>query len=139
MSKFLPRGLVFPFDFGFIPSTPSEDGDPPDVLVWMCEAVPEGCRLPALLPGVIEAEQVKDGKSERNDRLVAVCHYCREHKDVNSLSDLDGSVVNEIEHFFIAHNEVEGKQFKPVARHGPHHTAKLVRKGGKRYRVAGRD
>ena len=139
LSKVLPRGMVFPFDFGFIPSTLGEDGDPLDVLVLMCEAVPAGCKIPARLLGVIEAEQVADGRSERNDRLIAVGEHSHEHKDVHSISDLGGSVLDEIEHFFTAYNEMEGKQFKPVARHGPHHAEKLVRKGGKRYREAARD
>jgi inorganic pyrophosphatase len=48
LKKVLPRGMVFPFDFGFIPSTV--------VLVLMCEAVPAGYKIPARLIGVIEAE-----------------------------------------------------------------------------------
>lgn len=139
LSKVLPRGMIFPYDFGFIPSTLGEDGDPLDVLVLMCDAVPAGCKIPARLIGVIEAEQVEDGEGERNDRLIAVGHHCHEHKDVRSISDLGGSVLDEIEHFFVSYNELEGKQFKPVGRRGPHHAEKLVRKGGKRYREAPRD
>jgi inorganic pyrophosphatase len=39
----LPEGLAFPYDFGFIPSTLGDDGDPLDVLVLMDEAAHVGC------------------------------------------------------------------------------------------------
>src|SRR5690349_9995417 len=72
LKKVLPVGLVFPFDFGAVPGTEGDDGDPLDVLVLMEEPVPPGCLVEAELVGVIEAEQSEDGKTERNDRLVAI-------------------------------------------------------------------
>src|SRR5690242_4249841 len=57
LSKVLPMGAVFPFDFGFIPSTRSEDSDPLDILVIMDEPGSVGCLLKVRLLGVIEAEQ----------------------------------------------------------------------------------
>jgi inorganic pyrophosphatase len=58
----LPAGAVFPFDFGYIPSTEGGDGDPLDVLVLMDEPVFVGCLVPARVLGVIEAEQTEDGR-----------------------------------------------------------------------------
>src|ERR1700676_2408367 len=66
LNKVLPRGMAFPYDFGFIPSTVGDDGDPLDVLVLMDEPVPAGCKVLCLLIGVIEAEQTEDGTTERN-------------------------------------------------------------------------
>src|SRR5438270_8397211 len=68
----LPHGAVFPFDFGSIPGTIAEDGDPLDALVLMDEPAFCGCLIESRLVGVIEAEQSETGKIERNDRLVAV-------------------------------------------------------------------
>src|SRR5438876_43986 len=68
----LPLGAAFPFDFGFLPDTMGQDGDPLDVLVLMDEPAFPGCLVPARLIGVIEAEQTEKGKTERNDRLIAV-------------------------------------------------------------------
>src|SRR5262249_11212882 len=70
LSKVLPLGACFPYDFGFIPSTRAEDGDPVDVLVLTEEPAFAGCVLPVRLLGVIEAEQTEGGKTVRNDRLV---------------------------------------------------------------------
>jgi inorganic pyrophosphatase len=72
LSKVLPLGASFPFDFGFVPSTRGEDGDPVDVLVLLDEPSFPGCIVPARLIGILEAEQTQEGKTIRNDRLVAV-------------------------------------------------------------------
>src|SRR5690348_15897488 len=58
----LPHGMVFPFDFGSIPQTIAEDGDPLDVLLLMDEPAFIRCLVEGRLIGVIEAEQSKDGK-----------------------------------------------------------------------------
>ncbi len=127
LSKVLPRGLVFPFDFGFIPSTVGDDGDPIDVLVLMDEPVPAGCKIPARLVGVIEAEQTEDGKTERNDRLITVAEHSHEHENIRSLKDVSERLLEEIVHFFVSYNEMDGKRFEALARRGPHHAELLVK------------
>src|SRR6195952_5261832 len=68
----LPAGMVFPYDFGFVPRTLADDGDPIDVLVLMDEPAFPGCALLTRLIGVIEGEQVVKEETNRNDRLIAV-------------------------------------------------------------------
>jgi inorganic pyrophosphatase len=72
LTKVLPAGMPFPYDFGFIPSTLAEDGDPTDVLVLMDEPAFPGCLLKCRTIGIIEGEQGKGKKSERNDRIIAM-------------------------------------------------------------------
>src|SRR4051794_16686563 len=85
LKKVLPRGIAFPFDFGFIPSTLAEDGDPLDVLVLMDEPAFPGCKVRCRLVGVIEAEQTEKGKKTlRNDRLIAVAGECHEDRHVRA-------------------------------------------------------
>src|SRR5216110_2920921 len=74
MKKVLPEGMVFPHDFGFIPSTKAQDGDPLDVLLFMDQSAFPGCVVEARLVGVIEGEQSEDGEKKRNDRLLAVAN-----------------------------------------------------------------
>src|SRR5262245_4944086 len=88
------------------------DGDPLDVLLLLDEPVSPGCKVPARLLGVLEAEQTEDGATERNDRLIAVAEESHEHRDVRSLKDLSERLLQEIEHFFVSFNEMAGKQFK---------------------------
>ena len=69
------RGLAFPYDFGFFPSTLGADGDPLDVLLFLDDAVPPGSVATARLIGVLEVEQKDQGEPwERNDRFFAVAH-----------------------------------------------------------------
>jgi inorganic pyrophosphatase len=133
LSGVLPMGAVFPFDFGFIPSTLGGDGDPLDVLILMDEPAFPGCLIPARLIGVIEAEQTEKGKTNRNDRLIAVAVDSRAHTDIQTLDDLNESVVNEIEHFFVSFNEAKGKQFKPLGRFEPDRAEQVVEEGVKAY------
>lgn len=125
----LPAGAAFPFDFGFIPSTKGGDGDPLDVLVLMDEPAFTGCLVEARLIGVIEAEQMEEGETMRNDRLIAVAVVSRNHKDVESLDDLYGNTIDEIEHFFISYNEIKGKEFKPLGRGGSDRAQQIVKEG----------
>ena len=46
LRKLLPRGMIFPYDFGFIPSTKADDGDPVDILLLLEELSPDGLRDP---------------------------------------------------------------------------------------------
>src|SRR4030088_3501570 len=57
----LPEGMMFPFDFGFIPSTLAEDGDPLDILVLMDAPAVPGCTLKVRALGAIEARQKENG------------------------------------------------------------------------------
>ena len=115
----LPAGAVFPFDFGFVPSTLGDDGDPLDVLVLMDAPAFAGCIVPSRLIGAIQAEQTEDGKTERNDRLLAVAANSITHKSIRKLADLSPDLVGQIEHFFVSYNQVKGKKFVPLRRVGP--------------------
>jgi inorganic pyrophosphatase len=61
LSKILAEGMSFPYDFGFVPGTRADDGDPIDVLVLTDVALFPGCLLDCILIGVIELEQ-QEGK-----------------------------------------------------------------------------
>jgi inorganic pyrophosphatase len=130
----LPAGAVFPFDFGFVPSTIGGDGDPIDVLLLMDEPAFVGCLVPARLIGVIEAEQTEDGKTARNDRLIAVAADSRDHHDLQSLEEVNENLRREIEHFFVSYNESKGKLFEPLGQFGPARARELIDEGVKRHR-----
>lgn len=121
-----PEGSTFPYDFGFVPSTKGGDGDPLDVLLILDEPVPMGCLVEARLIGSIEAEQTEEGKTSRNDRLLAVAGHALTHSHVKSLADLRPGLLDEIEHFFVSYNQIKGKQFKPLRRGDAEEARKLV-------------
>jgi inorganic pyrophosphatase len=130
----LPAGAVFPFDFGYVPSTEGGDGDPLDLLVLMDEPAFVGCLVPSRLIGLIEAEQTEDGKTTRNDRLIAVAANARGHKDLQRLDQLNDNLLQEIEHFFISYNAAKGKEFVPKGRFGPDKAKQVIDKGEKQFR-----
>jgi inorganic pyrophosphatase len=135
LAHVLAEGLTFPNDFGFIPSTLGEDGDPLDVMVLLDESTAMGCVLTARLIGVIEARQREvDGTRFRNDRLIAVATHAHVHSEVKSIDELDKKVVDEIEHFFIYYNEMRGKKFTPLGRFGAKRAMQLIKAGRKAFR-----
>ena len=132
----LPPGTVFPFDFGSIPSTRADDGDPLDVLVLLEAPSFAGCLLPVRLLGVFEAKQTHEGKTERNDRLIGAAGESRMYESARTLTDVPRHLRDEIEHFFVAYNEERGRRFRVLGRFGPERAARLVRAGERRFRAA---
>ena len=129
----LPAGAVFPYDFGFIPSTLGEDGDPLDVLLLMDEPAFAGCLVAARLLGAVTAEQDEGDGPSRNDRLIAVAATSRNHRDVCSLDALGDNLLEEIEHFFVSYNAAKGKRFAPLGRAGPDEALRLIEEAGARF------
>ena len=129
LSKVLPVGIAFPYDFGFIPSTRAEDGDPLDVLVLGEEALFPGCLVTVRLVGVIQAEQTEHGKTFRNDRLMGAIETSVNRPAIQTLADLRTEHLDEIEYFFIAYNHLECRHFKPIGRHGPAMAEQLLADG----------
>lgn len=133
LHRMLPAGLVFPLDFGFVPLTLGEDGDPLDILVLTEAAVPVGCLLQVQLLGVIEAEQTEevDGRPNTvgNDRIVARLSESRSYREVGRLEQLGSSFAEELQRFFEALNELKGNRFEVTAIAGPERAAELVAQG----------
>ena len=129
LKKILPAGAVFPFDFGFVPGTLGADGDPLDVLLLMEEPAFAGCLVSSRLIGVIEASQTRKREKHRNDRLIAIANKAELFSNVTSIADLNSKYLEQIEHFFISYNLIEGKQFKPLKRSGPDAAMKIIQTG----------
>ena len=128
LSNILTEGSVFPFDFGFIPSTQGEDGDPLDVLLLIEQGAFTGCLIPSKLIGAITAEVTEKGKKERNDRFIAVAKESERFRLIKEMKDLDSIMLRQIEHFFVSYSEMEHKRFKVKQRLGPAQALKLIKK-----------
>jgi inorganic pyrophosphatase len=115
LNKVLPAGMVFPFDFGFIPGTLGADGDPLDVLVISEVPVFTACVIDCRIIGCITARQKEKGEQAiRNDRFIGVPAVSALYNDVKELGDLPGEMIQEIESFFIQYNKLAGKKFTPL-------------------------
>jgi inorganic pyrophosphatase len=131
LSKSLMLGLTYPYDWGFIPSTAGDDGDPLDVLVLHDAATTPGLVLACQLIGVLEAFDQEKGKKQRNDRLIAVPIHSHLEKGLDNVHQLSVEQRTELEKFFAATDELEQKNFKSNGWRGPKHARKLVKEGAK--------
>src|SRR6266853_359903 len=125
----LPEGMMFPFDFGFIPSTLGEDGDPLDIMVLMDAPAHVGCLIEVRIIGIILAEQSQDGKTETNDRLLGVAVHSYEHDHLKSINDVSKILLNQVEEFFVSYNKQRGKKFKVTGTGGPKKAIKFLKSG----------
>ena len=127
LKKALPAGMVFPFDFGFIPQTIAEDGDPMDILVLTDAPTFPGCLVESIILGVIKVEQEKKGETVRNDRVVALQLNSRTYSYATNLDELPNGMIKEIVHFFAAYNNVSEDVFKHLGNEGPEAAIALIK------------
>lgn len=129
LKKILPSGMVFPYDFGFVPHTKGEDGDPLDVIVISEFNSFPGCVIKCRIIGGIKAEQSeKKGKSRmiRNDRFIAIPKCSSIFEKVRSIEDLPEDIMHQLEQFFADYNRLEGKEFKPLKKLDAREAKKMV-------------
>ena len=131
LKKVLPAGMVFPYDFGFLPKTLADDGDPIDVLLLMDEPAFPGVLVPSRLIGVIEGEQIDGKKRIRNDRLVAIADANHMYANVRKLDDLPKQFLRELEDFFVNYHRLEGKEYKLLGCKGIAEAHTLIKKAKK--------
>lgn len=129
LKKVLPAGMAFPYDFGFVPSTKADDGDPVDVLVLMDEPAFPGCALSCRPIGVIQGEQREQGTWVRNDRIVAIEQDAHSWSDIGDVDELGKQFRKELEQFFVDYHRLSGKKYRVLAFKGPAQAWQLV-KGG---------
>jgi inorganic pyrophosphatase len=135
LSKVMPQGMVFPYDFGYFPDTCSEDGDPLDVLILNDEPTFSGCQIDCRLIGVIPALQRNVGQEERrNDRVVAVAEASVIFASVRELSEVEPVVLKQIEAFFVNYQKVRDVQITLLRRQNSISARKLLQQAIARHK-----
>jgi inorganic pyrophosphatase len=129
LKKVLPAGMAFPYDFGFVPSTIAEDGDPVDVLVLMDEPAFPGCLLRCRLIGIIDGEQGEKKECQRNDRIIAVEEENHSYAHVKHIQDLGKEFVTELEAFFVNYHQLSGKEYRILDVRGRGEAKERIKKG----------
>ena len=138
MGKALIKGLTYPFDWGFLPSTRGADGDPLDVMIFHDDVSSTGLVVPAQLIGVLELSQRDKGakKSVRNDRLFAVPVQSHREDELNHVDQLSKRLREELERFFLATAELEDRELELHGWRGPKTAKALVADGVRAFREA---
>lgn len=128
LHKIMPAGMVFPYDFGFIPDTKGEDGDPLDIIIFSELKSFPGCMIECRVIGVIRAEQKEDGKKIRNDRFLAVPAESSLYRNITSYKDIPEHIIEELEQFFVDYNKIQKKKFFPEERLDAEKAYELIKK-----------
>ena len=131
LSKSLLVGLTYPHDWGFVPSTKADDGDPLDIMVVHDAATFPGIVLTCRIIGILQIKQKGKGKVERNDRLFAVPRNSHSEQALRDVRDLSKPIQEELEKFFIATDELEDKKLEIIGWKGPKVALKAIKQGGK--------
>jgi inorganic pyrophosphatase len=128
LAKPLMAGLSYPYDWGFVPSTKAEDGDPLDVLVIHDAKTYPGVVLRCRPIGILEVEQKTKGKKERNDRVFAVPDRSPLEADLTDIRSLPSRAHDELQKFFLATNALEAKQLSFLGWRGPNRAVKTIKR-----------
>ena len=93
-----------------------------------------GCLIEVRILGIIDAEQTQDGKTEKNSRILGAAIHSYEHEDLSTISDVNKSLLSQVEEFFISYNKQRGKKFKIIDTGGPKKALRYLKRGSKRTR-----
>jgi len=130
----LPAGITYPYDWGFIPSTLGEDGDPLDGLVIHQAASAPGVVIKCILLGSIRVEQSEDGEVFRNDRFL-LCPHKEDAEDEHEVADgVPQELKKEIEQFFRASILNSKKKIKFKGWQPPEEALAAIKAGRKAFR-----
>src|SRR3989344_7491311 len=114
VDRFNYTSMSYPFNYGFIPNTMAEDGDPVDVLVLSSYPVSPGTVIPSRPIGMLEMED----EAGIDTKILAVPTVKVDpfYGHINDIADLDDSTKTKIKHFFDHYKEIEpGKWVKTKA------------------------
>ncbi len=130
LDRALYSPVHFPGDYGFIPSTLSEDGDPLDVLVLVDRPSFPGCLIEVRPIGMLEMldQGIKD------EKILAVANYNPRQFEVKNYTDVYDHVLKEITHFFSIYKDLEGKRTHPLGWHDCEFARRVIVEAEERYR-----
>ena len=133
LSRILPLGVTYPYDFGFVPQTLAQDGDPIDVMVLIDALTYPGVVISCRLLGALQVEE-RGLRGRPNHRLVAVPAKAARKDELRNFSDLGRRMQQELERFFVMSSAFTSKD--PVVRGwvGPDAAFDMVQRSISRYK-----
>jgi len=110
LDRVLASPFYYPADYGLIPQTLYDDGDPLDVLVLIKEPTFPGCVMVARPIGVFR--MLDQGRSD--DKILAVAANDPLYQEYEGLRDVPPHYLREVAHFFERYKDLEGKRTQPL-------------------------
>ncbi|PSL43254.1 inorganic pyrophosphatase [Salsuginibacillus halophilus] len=108
LDRVLYSPMYYPAEYGEIPQTLAEDGDPLDALVLVTHPTFSGCIIDTRIIGALTMADEKG----KDDKLIGVPVNDPRFANVNSLKDISPHILEEIKHFFETYKDLEKKQVK---------------------------
>jgi inorganic pyrophosphatase len=110
LDRVLYSAVHYPADYGLIPRTLHEDGDPLDVLVMVKEQTFPGCMIDVRPIGVLKMLD----RGEPDDKILGVPLHDPAHEEYFDIADIPQHTLKEIEYFFSTYKDLEGKRAQVV-------------------------
>jgi inorganic pyrophosphatase len=129
LDRFLFSSVVYPTDYGFIPETLAEDGDPLDALVCVSEPTFPGCVIHVKPVALLK---MRDEKGV-DDKVICVPLRDPNWNEFNELEDLPKPLRNEILYFFSIYKQPEGKQVEIDGWYGVDVALDVIEQARQRY------
>lgn len=114
LDRVLYSSVVYPADYGFIPQTIYDDGDPMDIMVLMEQPSFPGCVIVSRPIGIMG---MIDG-GDKDYKILAVPVDDPKFKDIHNISDVPAHLLDEIEEFFLTYKNLEGKKVEVLSWEG---------------------
>ncbi len=133
LDRILYGSQFYPANYGFVPNTLADDGDPIDVLVLSSESVVPGCVIKSRVIGVLMMED----ESGKDEKIIAVPTIKLDPKmaKINELEDLPEITLQQIKHFFETYKDLEpGKWVKVTGFDGKDKAIELIKKSIENYK-----
>ena len=129
LDRALYSPMHYPGDYGFIPGTLAEDGDPMDVLVLVDEASYPGVLISVRPVGMLEMVD----QDESDQKILAVPNRNPRFDQIHTIDQVFPHNLREIEHFFTIYKELEEKRTEIRGWRGPRQAREAIRKSRERY------
>ena len=129
LDRALYSPMHYPGDYGFVPGTLAEDGDPMDVLALVEEASFPGCLISVRPLGMLEMID----QNEPDQKILAVPNRNPVFDQWHTIDQVFAHLLREIEHFFTIYKELEGKKTEIKGWKGPREARDAIRSSRERY------
>lgn len=124
VDRFLYTAMRYPGNYGFIPNTLSDDGDPCDVIVANTRAIIPGAVMSCRVVGVL----LMQDESGNDEKIVAVpsAKLTKRYENINDYKDLPEITLQQIEHFFTHYKDLEPNKWVKILRWGNAEEARAI-------------
>jgi inorganic pyrophosphatase len=131
VDRILTTPMPFPFNYGYIPKTLGEDGDPLDVVLISDFSLIPGCKAKIKVIGILDMEDEKGV----DEKIIGTINSERRYENINDINQLDKQTLHDIKYFFTHYKDNEQNKFSLVKEfHDKNYALKIINRSVSNYR-----